>query len=136
MGAFKANRQGNPFLAARRSLLCQSLRARQRSLEIAKDNANGLGAHWPSWAATGIDGRIYAVAYDPEVYDPVSGVWWFLPPLPTSRAYLAGATDRDGQVADEGHESPHRPGDQPGGQAIARAHRRDSKRRANPPRCG
>ena len=98
MGAFKANRQGNPFLAARRSLLCQSLRARQRSLEIAKNNANGLGAHWPSWAATGIDGRIYAVAYDPEVYDPVSGVWWFLPPLPTSRAYLAGATDRDGQI--------------------------------------
>src|SRR5439155_16060076 len=49
-------------------------------------------------AATGKDGRIYAIASNPEVYDPGSGAWSFIAPLPTARSYLAGAAGGRGRI--------------------------------------
>src|SRR5262249_40005984 len=59
-------------------------------------------------AATGKDGRIYAiggwiggdypVTSEAEVYTPASNKWASIPPMPTARQSLAAATRSDGRI--------------------------------------
>jgi N-acetylneuraminic acid mutarotase len=71
-------------------------------------------------AASGLDGRIYALGgsidiQNPsagvvdavEVYDPSKGTWAPVQPMPTARVYLAAATDPDGLIYAIGGVGPN-----------------------------
>jgi N-acetylneuraminic acid mutarotase len=63
-------------------------------------------ARWGLAATTGLDGRIYAVGgfdgadnlHTVEVYDPSTGQWSAVAPLPSEASFLAAATGRDGRI--------------------------------------
>jgi N-acetylneuraminic acid mutarotase len=48
-------------------------------------------------AATGADGRIYSLP-DGDVFDPRTGLWAHIAPMPAQRGYLAAASDAAGRI--------------------------------------